>query len=117
MKSDMASFFTRKRTAIEERDYPRHADVVRSAVASAFRSLEWKPRVSQSGTFQTSWTIQATWTGSFWTEGSVVIRILKVDNVTRVRVESVARRGGFDFGENKNKVREFFLKLDLSLPR
>ena len=110
MKSGIASFFTRKRTAVEERDYPRHVDIVRSAVAGAFRSLRWKVRATPSG------TIEASWTGVLGTEGSVVIRILTVKKVTRVRVESVARKGGFDFGQNASKVREFFLKLDLSLP-
>lgn len=110
MKSGIASFFTRKRTAVEERDYLRHADVLRSTVAGAVRSLGWKARATQSG------SIEASWTGAFGTEGSVVIRILTVKKATRVRVESVARRGGFDFGQNASKVREFFLKLDLGLP-
>ncbi|MDQ6891922.1 MAG: DUF1499 domain-containing protein [Acidobacteriota bacterium] len=110
MKSGIADFFTRKRTAIEERDYPRHIDVVRSAVAGTFRSLGWKAHATKSG------LVEGSWTGLFGTEGSVVIRILSVKTATRVRVESVARKGGFDFGQNANKVREFFLKLDASLP-
>jgi hypothetical protein len=32
-----------------------------------------------------------------------------------VRVQSVARRGGFDFGQNASKVREFFRNLRLPL--
>ncbi len=110
MKSGVVGFFTKKRTAVEERDYPRHVDIVRSAVAGALRSLRWELRTTQSG------MIEASWSGVFGAQGSVVVRILTVKKVTRVRVESVARKGGFDFGENASKVREFFLKLDLNLP-
>ncbi len=109
MKPGNLSFFTRKRSAVEERDYTRHAEVVRAAIPGAFRSLGWKARATQSGNFE------ATWSGSFGTEGSVVIRILTVKKATRVRAESVARQGGLDFGQNASKIREFFLKLDLSL--
>jgi hypothetical protein len=110
VRSGLGSFFTRKRTAVEERDYYRHADVVRSAVAGTIRNLGWKARATQTG------TIEASWEGSFGMEGSVVIRILTVTKATRVRMESVARKGGFDFGQNASKVREFFLKLDASIP-
>lgn len=109
MRSGIAGFFTRKRSAVEEHDYYRHVDKVRSAVAGAVRGLGWKARATQGG------TIEATWASPFGTEGSVVIRILTVKNATRVRMESVARRGGFDFGQNASKVREFFAKLDADI--
>lgn len=108
--SGIAGFFTRKRTAVEERDYPRHADIVRSAVAGALRNLGWKARANQTGTIETSWK------GVLGVEGSLIIRILTIKKSTRVRVESTARKGGFDFGQTASKVREFFLKLDLNLP-
>lgn len=108
--SGIAGFFTRKRTAVEERDYPRHADIVRSAVGGALRNLGWKARANQTGTIETSWK------GVLGVEGSMIIRILTIKKSTRVRVESIARKGGFDFGQTASKVREFFLKLDLNLP-
>ena len=102
--------FFRKRSAAEERDFGRHPEIVRPAIARAVRELGWQARTTQSGTIEAVWT-----SGVFRFKGDVSIKTLTLKGATRVRVESVARRGGFDFGENARMVREFLHQVDLHL--
>jgi uncharacterized protein (DUF1499 family) len=110
VRSRYGRFFT-KRTAAEEHDFAWHPAIVRSAVALAVRKLGWLARTSQSGTIEAVWT-----SGVFRFKGDVIIKTLTVKGATRVRVESVSRRGGFDFGQNAHRVRDFFLQVDLNMP-
>jgi len=104
----MTARFFRKRSAIEERDFDRHPDIVRPAVHRAVQGLGWQARTTQSG------AIEAVWTSSlFRLKGDVRVQILTVRGVTRVRIESISRRGGIDFGENVRAVQEFFQRLDV----
>jgi Protein of unknown function (DUF1499) len=102
--------FFRQGSAAEERDFARHPDIVRPVVARAVRELGWQARTTQSG------TIEAVWTSAvFRFKGDVSIKTLIVKGATRLRVESVSRRGGFDFGQNARRVRDFFFQVDLHL--
>ena len=104
----MNARFFRKRKAVEERDFERHPDIVRPAVDRAVQRLGWQARTTKSGTIEAVWT-----SGMFRVKGDVRIQILIVKALTRVRIESASRRGGFDFGLNARMVQDFFRRLDV----
>jgi hypothetical protein len=103
--------FTRK-SCVEERDFERHVDIVRPAVSRAVRKLQWQARMTPTGTIEAVWTV-----GLLRLKGDVVIKTLTVKGATRVRVESTSRKAGLDLGLNARMVRDFFLQVDMHLPR
>ncbi len=89
-----------------DRGYPNALPEVRRAAQQALTSLGWSWKPSSEGGFDAAWTSRV-----FRFKDDVSVR-LHCANGTLVRIQSVSRRGAFDFGQNARHVRDFFEELE-----
>jgi uncharacterized protein (DUF1499 family) len=96
---------------MDERVFPRHADVLRSAIARAIVRLGWQAKNGSDG------TIAAVWTSPFFKfKDDVTILVVPAEKgATRVRVRSISRVGRYDFGQNAKHIRDLFTEIQKAL--
>jgi uncharacterized protein (DUF1499 family) len=82
---------------------------VRRAAQQALTSLGWSWKPSPEGGWNAVWTSRV-----FRFKDDVSVRLHPASG-TLVRVQSVSRRGAFDFGQNARHVRDFFEELERQL--
>jgi len=97
--------------ATDERVFPRHAEVLRSAIARAITRLGWEAKTGSDG------TIAAVWTSPFFKfkDDVTILAVPAEKGGTRVRVRSVSRVGRYDFGQNAKHIRDLFTEIQKAL--
>ena len=97
--------------AVDERVFPRHADVLRSAIAKAISRLGWEAKNGSAG------TITAIWTSPFFKfKDDITVLVVRAEKGgTRVRVRSMSRVGLYDFGQNAKHIRDLFTEIQKAL--
>lgn len=97
--------------AMDERVFPRHADVLKSAIAKAISRLGWEAKNGSDG------TIAAVWTSPFFKfKDDITILVVPAEKGgTRVRVRSMSRVGKYDFGQNAKHIRDLFAEIQKAL--
>jgi Protein of unknown function (DUF1499). len=92
-----------------DRRYPKPLPEVRRAAQQALTSLGWSWKPSSEGGLDAAWTSRV-----FRFKDDVSVR-LHCASGALVRVQSVSRRGAFDFGQNARHVSDFFEEIERQL--
>jgi hypothetical protein len=97
-------------SATGEKVFPRHLDIVRTALAKALRTLGWDSHPSPGGSIAAVWTSPI-----FRFQDDVTIDLAAVDKGSRVRVRSKSRVGRYDFGQNAKHIRDLFREIEKAI--
>jgi len=97
--------------ATDERAFPRHAEVLRTAISKAISKLGWQAKNGSDG------TIAAVWMSPFFKfKHDVTILVVPAEKGgAKVRVRSTSRVGRYDFGQNAKHIRDLFTEIQKAL--